>query len=248
MYSNKKIISLVVILSVLAIFVYAIFSTEQRAFDLVSASDIKCSNLFQDPPGIIELPQVTDGTQDPPGWGSNNCWIDSLAKMNADKHGKDEGTIRYEMIICMMNKGYRNPIIFGLPSSARKDIIACKISVMGGMGVTENPGTGKGPGYPPSPNQGDSPFEDNCPRVGEKISIMVAGGPGSSSGHSTTCTVVSCSPGFGQAVLSCQESNYGPDPNTPPYPVNVGPDGRVSTPTVPNDNMEGGTCIGWVRA
>lgn len=173
----------------------------------------------------------------PPEYG--NCVADGLAKMNADIHGIDEGKLRYEITICLQDLGYNVPVgtrnnPAGVPSIKMNDAFKCKTDAMKKLGIKESFGNGKGSGRSPPINQGESPFEDNCPKTGSTIAFW--GG-----GHFAVCTVVKCDPSFGEATLSCKESYYSPTPDVG-YNINVGPDGKISGT---QSSMDGGQAQGW---
>ena len=101
-------------------------------------------------------------------------------------------------------------------------------------------GVGKpGPGGPLIPV--DSPFKNNCPPVGSKIVALFAGPPGKS-GHAATCTVVTCNPANGHAVLDCKESSASTG-GAWGWIADVGPSGNVITNPV--TSLNGGSCVGF---
>jgi len=157
-------------------------------------------------------------------------------------YGEDEGQLRYDITTCMQDKGY-DPVKKGVPPSGVKDALACKEAAMKSRGWKEKFGGGgvgkPGPGGPSIPI--DSPFKNNCPPIGSKIVAMFAGPPGGS-GHAATCTVVTCNPKNGHAVLDCTESSASSG-GAWSWVVDVGPSGHILTN--PQSSIDGGSCTGF---
>lgn len=113
--------------------------------------------------------------------------------------------------------------------------------------IKESLGTGKGEGpSPPIKIGSESPFKDNCPKVGSKI-LYFAGGRPPNPGHATVCTVLYCNPKNGHALLDCQDSTYVPPGGPQPqYQIDVGPSGNQVVNPLPS-SLNGGNSLGWVQ-
>jgi|SRR3989338_2364711 len=124
----------------------------------------------------------------------NNCAVDSISKINAEKFNKDEISIRNGIIKCMNNKGI-DPVINGVKTGKQLQVLMdCNKLVMKGVGIKGNLENGK------IAKTGTSPFKDNCPKIGDKIVFI-------GDEHSVACDPIECNAEKGYAKLTCQESN-----------------------------------------
>lgn len=173
----------------------------------------------------------------------NNCFVDSLAKLNADRFGADEGQLRYDLTTCMQDKGY-DPVKNGVPATAKgvNDMLDCKKKAMAATGVNERFGGG-GVGKPGNPVPTESPFKNNCPPVGSTI-IGLFGGRPPNPGHAASCVVLLCNPKNGHATLDCTDSSASSG-GAHNYQVDVGPSGnQIVNPA--GSSLDGGQCWGFI--